>query len=71
MNMKSEEIIEIRCKRTNCNRMLLKYYISGENLSIHMECFELKCDKCKRVLRPKFYTENMLIDKSENGVFKI
>ena len=68
---KSGEVIEIRCKRPNCNRMLLKYCVSGENLSLHMECFELKCDKCKRVLRPKFYTEDMLIEKSENGVLKI
>ena len=71
MMLKREEVIEIRCKRPNCNRMLLKYCISGENLNIHMECFELKCDKCKRVLRPKFYTENMLIEKSEKGVLRI
>lgn len=68
---KSGEVIEIRCKRTNCNRMLLKYCVSGENLNLHMECFELKCNKCKRVLRPKFYTEEMLIEKSENGVLMI
>ncbi|MBE5934265.1 MAG: hypothetical protein E7262_00550 [Lachnospiraceae bacterium] len=63
---KSGDVIEIRCKRPNCNRMLLKYCVSVENLSLYMECFELKCDKCKRVLRPKIYTEDMLIEKSEN-----
>ena len=31
----------------------------------------MKCDKCKRVLRLKKYTEQMLIDQSEKGVFKV
>ena len=33
--------------------------------------FELKCEKCKRVLRLKHYTEQMLIEHSENGVFRV
>lgn len=63
--------IEIRCKRHNCNRLLMNYYATGKDISLDMQGFELKCEKCKRVFRMKKYTENMMIQKAEDGVLKI
>ena len=69
--MSMKKTIEIRCKRPNCNRLLFKYCVSGSDIELHMECFEWKCEKCKRVLRLKHYTEQMLIEHSDNGVFRV
>lgn len=63
--------IEIRCKNGHCNRLFMNYYVTGNNVDLNLEGFELKCEKCKRVLRLKHYTEQMLIEHSENGVFKV
>lgn len=63
--------IEIRCKRHNCNKLFMNYYVTGKNVELNLEGFELKCEKCKRVLRLKNYTERLLIEQSENGIFKI
>lgn len=66
-----QKMIEFRCRRYNCNKLFLNYYITGVCGNLHLEGIELKCDKCKRVLRLKKYTEQMLIEQSENGVFKV
>lgn len=63
--------IEIRCKRHNCNRLFMNYYITGKDVELNLEGFELKCEKCKRVLRLKNYSERLLIEQSEHGIFKI
>ncbi len=49
--------IEIRCKNGHCNRLFMNYYVTGNNVDLNLEGFELKCEKCKRVLRLKNYTE--------------
>ena len=63
--------IEIRCKIGRCNKLFMNYYVTGDNVDLNLGGFELKCEKCKRVLRLKNYTEQMLIEQSENRVFKI
>ena len=63
--------IEIRCRNSYCNRLFMNYFVTGNNVYLNLGGFELKCDKCKRVLRLKKYTEQMLIDQSEKGVFKV
>lgn len=65
------EKIEIRCKRHNCNKLFMNYYITGKTVELNLEGFELKCEKCKRVLRLKNYSEHLLIQQAENGIFKI
>lgn len=70
IELKNEKI-EIRCKKHRCNRLLMNYYITGDDVELHLEGFELKCDKCKRVLRMKNYSEKLLIELSEDGVFRI
>ena len=51
--------------------MFMNYYVTGNNVDLNLGGFELKCEKCKRVLRLKNYTEAMLIEHSENGVFQV
>lgn len=63
--------IEIRCKNSRCNKMFMNYYVTGNNVDLNLGGFELKCEKCKRVLQLKNYTEAMLIEHSENGVFQV
>ena len=63
--------IEIRCKRHDCNRLLMNYFTTGNNEKLNLMGFELKCGKCKRVFRLKNYTEQTLIQNSVNGVFKV
>lgn len=61
--------IEIRCKHQHCNRLLMNYYTTGNNVELDLNGFELKCEKCKRVFRLKYYTEDMLIRNAVNGVY--
>ena len=63
--------IEIRCKIGRCNKLFMNYYVTGDNVDLNLGGFELKCEKCKRVLRLEHYTEQMLIAHSKNGVFKV
>ena len=67
----SNEKIEIRCGRHNCNKLFMNYYVTGNNIELNLQGLELKCEKCKRVLRMKKYTEQLLIKNSVDGVFKI
>ena len=57
--------------RTNCNRLLMNYYPTGENNGLYLAGLELKCEKCKRVLRLKNYTEQELLKHTENGVLHV
>ena len=47
------------------------YYVTGDNVELNLQGFELKCEKCKRVLRLKKYSEQLLVSKAVDGVFKI
>lgn len=47
------------------------YHITGSDKILEMEGFELKCEKCKRVLRLRNYTEKMLLERAERGVFRV
>lgn len=63
--------IEIRCKTHKCNRLFMNYYVTGENIDLNLQGIELKCEKCKRILRLKKYTEQMLVRHAVDGVYKI
>ena len=63
--------IEIRCKKHNCNKLLMNYYITGKDVELHMEGFELKCSKCRRLLRLKNCKESAVLEQSEDGVFRV
>ena len=66
-----EQKIEIRCRKSGCNQLLVNYYPVGNNVKLHLSGFELKCIKCKRVFRLENYTENMLLKNVVNGVVRM
>jgi hypothetical protein len=49
----------------------MNYYPAGNNVDLKLAGFEMKCEKCKRVLRLKNYTEEILVEHSKNGVFLV
>ena len=61
--------IEMRCKKSN--KLFMNYYLTGENIDLNLQGLELKCEKCKRILRLKKYTEQILLGYTVNGVYKI
>lgn len=65
------EKIEIRCRRHNCNKLFMNYYVTGENVVLNLQGFELKCEKCKRILRLQKYTEQMLRENAVDGVYRV
>ena len=67
--MNKENVIEIRCKK--CNKLFMNYFPTGENNGLYLAGIELKCEKCKRVLRLKNYAEEVLIEHTIDGVFRV
>lgn len=63
--------IDIRCRNKHCNKLFMVYHITVSDKILEMEGFELKCEKCKRVLRLRNYTEKMLLERAERGVFRV
>ncbi len=63
--------IEIRCKRTNCNKLFMNYFPTGECNGLYLAGIELKCEKCKRVLRLKNFSEETLMAQTVNSVFRV
>lgn len=49
----------------------MNYYTTGKNIELDLNGFELKCEKCRRVFRLKYYTENTLISNAVNGVYLV
>ena len=66
---KELKIIEIRCKK--CNKLMMNYYLSGDDSMIALQNIGIKCDRCKRVMILKKYSEGMMKEHSENGTFRI
>ena len=64
--------IEIRCRR--CNKLLAYYYLPEAQIgqpALNMYGLEFKCEKCKRILRPKNYTKQLLFKHIDNGILLI
>lgn len=67
--MRKINFIEIRCKK--CNKFLMSYEIQGYDDAIVLQGIFLKCERCRRTMTLKKYTEGFLKKNSVNGVFKI
>ena len=63
--------IEIRCKKERCNRLFMNYYIDESSSEIVLQGIELKCEKCKRVLRLYNYNAEVLKKQCSNNVLKV
>lgn len=64
--------IEIRCRR--CNMLLAYYHLpdtSTGQTALNMDGLEFKCEKCKRILRPRNYTEEILFENINYGTLLV
>jgi len=59
-----ERLIEISFRFHKCNKQILKYYGGTTNLV-------MKCERCKRILDLKKFTQNMIVSNAKDGIFKI
>ena len=64
-----ENVIEIRCKK--CNKLMMEYFVCGDDSAVALQNIGIKCDRCKRVMILKKYSEGMMKEHSENGTFRI
>ena len=62
-------VIEIRCKK--CNKLMMEYFVCGDDSAVALQNIGIKCDRCKRVMILKKYSEGMMKEHSENGTFRI
>lgn len=61
--------IELHCKV--CNMRLMDYLVAGNDEQIVLQNIIIKCNRCKRVLVLKKYTEAILKQHQEDGKYKI
>ena len=67
--MDKNGVIEFRCKK--CGRHFWDYLIQNDDNLVVVQAVCMKCDRCKRTLVLKKYTEGYLISHSKKGVFKL
>ena len=63
--------IEIRCKKEGCSRLFMNYYLDESSSEIILQGIELKCEKCKRVLRLHNYNTEVLKNQCIDNVLKV
>ena len=39
-------VIEIRCKK--CNKLMMEYFVCGDDSAVALQNIGIKCDRCKR-----------------------
>lgn len=61
--------IELHCKA--CNIRLMDYLVTGNDKQIVLHNIVIKCNRCKRVMVLKKYTEAILRQYEKNGKFMI
>ncbi len=52
---KELNVIEIRCKK--CNKLMMEYFVCGDDSAVALQNIGIKCDRCKRVMILKKYSE--------------
>lgn len=67
--MNNRGTIGLRCKK--CNRHFMDYVIQHDDEAIVMQSISIKCDRCKRIMELKKFTEGFVISHSKKGSFKI
>lgn len=66
--MNKENVIEIRCKK--CNKLMMEYFVCGDDSAVALQNIGIKCDRCKRVMILKKYSEGMMKGYSGTCDFK-
>ena len=65
---KELKVIDFYCK---CNKLMMEYFVCGDDSAVALQNIGIKCDRCKRVMILKKYSEGMMKEHSENGTFRI
>ena len=68
MNRKIETI-EFRCKC--CNKRIMDYIVQEDNNEIVLQGIMVKCERCKKVITFKKYTQKMIFDKAVANSIRI
>lgn len=68
-SMNNKDVIEIRCRQ--CKKLMMNYHMCGDDSAVALQGIGVKCDRCKRVMILKKYTEGMLISRLIDGAFRI
>lgn len=66
---RQNSIIEIRCRK--CNKLIMKYFVCGDDSFVALQNVGIKCDRCKRVMILKKCSEGLIKNHLDNGSFKI
>ena len=64
-----ENVIEIRCKK--CNKLMMEYFVCGDDSAVALQNIGIKCERCKRVMILKKYSEGMMKHNLEREAFRI
>ena len=67
--LNKENVIEIRCKK--CNKLMMEYFVCGDDSTVALQNIGIKCDRCKRVMILKKYSEGMMKHNLEREAFRI
>ena len=67
--LNKENVIEIRCKK--CNKIMMEYFVCGDDSAVALQNIGIKCDRCKRVMILKKYSEGMMKHNLEREAFRI
>ena len=62
-------VIEIRCHK--CNKLMMEYFVCGDDSAVALQNIGIKCDRCKRVMILKKYSEGMMKHNLEREAFRI
>ena len=60
--MNKGNVIEIRCKK--CNKLMMEYFVCGDDSAVALQNIGIKCDRCKRVMILKKYSVFMILVSS-------
>lgn len=49
----------------------MNYTLTGDDSAVVLQNIEIKCDRCKRIMRLMKYTEGVLRLQAKDGILKI
>ena len=52
-------------------KLMMEYFVCSDDSAVALQNIGIKCDRCKRVMILKKYSEGMMKEHSENGTFRI
>ena len=56
---------------SECNARMMDYTLCQDDDRIVLQGITIKCNRCKRVMMLKKYTEGMIRKRADKGVFRI